>query len=265
MTFRPLVTIYKGLHRGRIPDLACFANQGAKPMKKLIVSASLAAAMLTAGAASAAVTFDSFGGSFGVYGLAPGETLFTDFSGPTIPGTGTGELILGSNTTPSQGREGTYVAAPAFSTTGQITGQYFYLIPGASETFTFKTAMKDVGLYVGSLDATNTITLNLKGGGTETYTGSDLAALGIGAGLNDGAAAILAPNGNGRFTFTHNISDIQSITLSQGTGISTASFEVAQIVTSVPEPATWATMLLGFFGLGAVLRRRRTGLTAAQA
>jgi hypothetical protein len=26
---------------------------------------------------------------------------------------------------------------------------------------------------------------------------------------------------------------------------------------AVPEPATWAMMLIGFFGLGAALRRRR--------
>jgi hypothetical protein len=37
------------------------------------------------------------------------------------------------------------------------------------------------------------------------------------------------------------------------------TFQVAR----VPEPATWATMLLGFFGLGSILRRRKTTLVAA--
>jgi len=32
---------------------------------------------------------------------------------------------------------------------------------------------------------------------------------------------------------------------------------------AVPEPATWALMLTGFFGLGLALRRRRAGLAAA--
>jgi hypothetical protein len=32
------------------------------------------------------------------------------------------------------------------------------------------------------------------------------------------------------------------------------------VVRTVPEPATWAMMLTGFFGLGAVLRRRRSAL-----
>jgi hypothetical protein len=33
------------------------------------------------------------------------------------------------------------------------------------------------------------------------------------------------------------------------------------VVRTVPEPATWAMMLLGFFGLGTALRRRRAVLT----
>lgn len=37
----------------------------------------------------------------------------------------------------------------------------------------------------------------------------------------------------------------------------------ALTITAVPEPAAWALMLAGFGGLGAVLRRRRSGLLAA--
>jgi hypothetical protein len=41
-------------------------------------------------------------------------------------------------------------------------------------------------------------------------------------------------------------------------------FSFAFIVASVPEPSTWATMLLGFAGIGIALRRRR-GPAAATA
>ena len=40
---------------------------------------------------------------------------------------------------------------------------------------------------------------------------------------------------------------------------------VATVVTAVPEPASWAMMLLGFAGAGAVLRRRRTAMSVATA
>ena len=38
---------------------------------------------------------------------------------------------------------------------------------------------------------------------------------------------------------------------------------VGRVAYGVPEPTTWAMMLLGFFGLGAALRRRRRALVAA--
>jgi hypothetical protein len=189
-----------------------------------------------------------------------GETLYTDFSAGLPPGSsGNGELILGSATTPSQGREGTFVAAPAISGASQITGQYFYDVPGHSETFTFTSAVSDVALYVGSLDATNSIELLIAGGPDVTYTGAELATLGIGVTVPGGSGTILASTSNGRLTFIDATNNITGVVLSQGTGISTASFEVAQITTStstIPEPSTWVMMSVGFIGLGYAAFRR---------
>ena len=46
----------------------------------------------------------------------------------------------------------------------------------------------------------------------------------------------------------------------------TNSFSIYQIVPPpVPEPATWASLLIGFFALGAALRRRRSSVGALAA
>lgn len=37
------------------------------------------------------------------------------------------------------------------------------------------------------------------------------------------------------------------------------------VTATIPEPATWAMMILGFFGLGAMLRRRQSALAGAKA
>ena len=38
---------------------------------------------------------------------------------------------------------------------------------------------------------------------------------------------------------------------------SQAAFEIDEVAAAVPEPATWAIMLLGFGMIGSALRRRR--------
>jgi hypothetical protein len=43
----------------------------------------------------------------------------------------------------------------------------------------------------------------------------------------------------------------------------TGTADLAQVGPGIPEPATWAMMLLGFFGMGSVVRRRRRDLAAA--
>ena len=46
-------------------------------------------------------------------------------------------------------------------------------------------------------------------------------------------------------------------------GDNTAYFDGIQLVAAVPEPSTWALMLLGFGGIGAAMRRRRLQTRAA--
>jgi hypothetical protein len=201
------------------------------------------------------VTFDSFGGSFPLYEVPPGETLYTDFSSGLPSGaTGDGSLYgpnywvncFGANC----------VAAP--DTPSSLTpGQFFAVLPGQSETFSFGHAVKDVAIYIGSLDDENSLTINYTDGTTKTYSGDDLAAVsGQSTPIPGGDSTIFGPQTDGRWVFTDTSLDITGITVSNGSSISSNSFEIAQITTSVPEPATWAMMLLGFAGLGFAGYRR---------
>ena len=52
-------------------------------------------------------------------------------------------------------------------------------------------------------------------------------------------------------------------TVTAGKKVTSLSYDAQVLGTAVPEPATWAAMLLGFGGIGATMRRRRSqALTA---
>ena len=79
---------------------------------------------------------------------------------------------------------------------------------------------------------------------TGTYGGSAGSSTGSNYSLN--LTTNLAANTWYRFFYTANMAKVGDIS-------GTASFDAA----AVPEPATWAMMLLGFAGIGMALRRRR--------
>jgi hypothetical protein len=207
------------------------------------------------------VPFASFGGGSPIYTVPPGETLYTDFSSGN-PGTGTGTLYTPSGQSQSGDQPGSFVAAP-YTATGSTTGQFFATTPGETETFIFETDVKDVGVYIGSLDAENVLILHTTSGDI-TYTGTELATV-PGASLpGDGTPTITGSTSNGRFTFVDSAVDITGITVSESLGAASNSFEIAQITTSVPEPSTWAMMGLGFVGLAfAGYRARRAQVRVA--
>jgi hypothetical protein len=236
---------------------------GPKKMKRAFLFGAVALGPIGSaiGANATTVTFDSFGGSSPLYSVPPGETLYTDFSSGN-PGTGTGTLYTPSGQSQNGDQPGSFVAAP-YTATGSTTGQFFATTPGEAETFTFATDVKDVGVYVGSLDAENVLTIHTTSGDV-TYTGAQLASV-PGAGLpGDGTPTITGSTSNGRFTFFDSSVDITGISVSESLAVSSNSFEIAQITTSVPEPSTWAMMGLGFAGLAlAGYRARRAPVRMA--
>jgi hypothetical protein len=122
-----------------------------------------------------------------------------------------------------------------------------------------------VSVYIGSLDDENSITINYANGTSHTYSGDDLAAVsGQTTPIPGGDATIYGMLRNGLWTFTDPSLDIIGITVSEGAAISSNSFEIAKITTSVPEPSTWAMMIAGFAGLGfAAFRARRSAVALA--
>jgi hypothetical protein len=99
---------------------------------------------------------------------------------------------------------------------------------GVNGTFTFYNGSNVVGSF-----------------GYGSTTSGELAAY----------AAVFPPN-NGSFTFTSFTDNFTINTLSSPGTLSASSFEYA-LANTVPEPASWAIMLIGFGGLGLAMRSRR--------
>jgi hypothetical protein len=74
-------------------------------------------------------------------------------------------------------------------------------------------------------------------------------------------------NGETKFTISGNGVEITSLAFTFNPEIDSGrQFRVRDVgQTSVPEPATWGLMILGFGGIGALMRRRRAELTSALA
>ncbi len=169
------------------------------------------------------------------YGVAlpVGERMISDFS--TSAGLSAPDLATGS--------VADITAAPAYGPSTVDTAQYLSIPGGGSSTLTFSPT-REVSVYIGSLDAYNTLSFGGLGG--QAYTGSVLGAASGGSNGDRGAA-----NTNGRFVFTF-ANPVDSVTFSSGGN----AFEVANVAGAAPEPGTWALMLIGLAGMGGALRAR---------
>ena len=132
------------------------------------------------------------------------------------------------------------IAAPPPGT----TTDYLAIQKGGSATLT-TPGIKELSVYIGSPDSYNSITFIGTGGYNVTLTGAQLAA-----GAFNGNQSV-----GRRMTYNFGSQVVTQVVFSS----SGNSFELDNIAvaSAVPEPATWAMMIVGFGVAGGALRRRR--------
>jgi hypothetical protein len=221
---------------------------------KLTIGAAAVAALATlalAGGAQSAVFVNSIPGAPDPGPLA-GETQVITFDGGVVPA---GVTLTGDYGLQTGSLAGHY-AAPAGDTTTYFETPNATTDNAAEIDFAPFLGNRDVArfsFYWGSIDSYNTLQL-LDRSGHSFFTIS-------GASIPPAAGDWTDPSMNRRVTFTlsgdsRNLGGLLFTSTSPAFEIDTISFG------AVPEPASWAFMMLGFGGLGAVLRRRRAAAFA---
>lgn len=216
-------------------------------MKKLVLKTAMAATFaLLAGSASAAITVSQSP----YYNYAADLVAFSntnvicDFDGASDCIAGY-NLSFGGGGAPGTGIYNGSAAGITAMPPGDTTDYLSILGPNGFATLTFNTGITNLSFFMGSPDQYNSI--DFFGPGSTFLQGFD-------------GSMFTGPPANGdqslgeRITFSFNGANVTEVRF----GSTQNSFELDRIgATAVPEPATWAMMLIGFGGLGAVLRFRR--------
>lgn len=215
-------------------------------MKNALVGAAIVASICSIVPAQAAIT------ALGAGVLTNGSTI-VDFDAPLQPnGTPLGNVTLGGIDFSGSGQlfTGTVggISAAPF---GDAT-QYLSILGGGSQTLTFSYLHSQFGLYWGSVDSYNTIAFYNGSTLVNSYTGTQVV---VAAGLNSAFLGNQTSDQSNRyFQFSFGSGEaFDRVVLSSTRN----SFEFDNISAGVPEPSTWAMMLIGFAGLGYAARRRQ--------
>lgn len=209
-------------------------------MKTLFAAATVASAIFAAAPASA-VSFVTVNGSANVFAAsAVGAQATFDKAADA------GFSVIGGSTQAVAGKSANPFGAPD-------SNIYLYVLANGSATVSsVASAFRDISVYLGSIDAGNKVeVLGLGGSVLKSFTGSDLIAPASATG-NQTAA-----NTNRLVTFSAGNNE-QLTGLRFTSNVNSLELDNVRFSAAVPEPATWAMMILGFGVVGYSLRRRPT-------
>ena len=227
-------------------------------MRKLALLAAASIAAMGISTAASAQLADNGDGTFTITGAGTGGTAVINFDGNSggafIPGL-TGLLSLTYTGLVGGDYGFSYTLTNNSSITSRISGFAFDVDPNATGGDA-DGLFSDVIVGGAFPNGVGGVDVCLNNNGSSCQGGG-------GTGLNMGAS------GNGTFTLDFGATTPTNITLSdffvryQSLQVGTGSGTGSQ-VPGVPEPATWAMMLLGFGATGVAMRRRRKTATLAQ-
>ncbi|WP_394647792.1 PEPxxWA-CTERM sorting domain-containing protein [uncultured Sphingomonas sp.] len=208
---------------------------------KTLFTAAVAVSALFAALPAAAVTFVADNGSSDVFTASAVGAQVT-FDNATAPGF---SVVGGGTMTSNVWNQG---ANPQGAPANNV---FMYVLANSSATVTsLAGAFQNVSLYLGSIDAGNTIDVLGQGGAVlRSFTGTDLVAPNMATGnqTSDLTNRLITfkASGNEQLTGVRFSSSVNSL-----------EFDNVRFSAAVPEPATWAMMILGFGVVGYAMRRR---------
>jgi opacity protein-like surface antigen len=210
-------------------------------LRNLLIGAAAAAVLAGPAAAAVNVSVTSYGDPLA---LPTGQVLVADFNDANNP---EATLLAGYDLDLDGATVGVNEGGSGYSGTLPNNGTHYLTIPGFTKaTLTSAAGMKAFSLYMGSPDTYNSIRF-IGDGFDTTLSGGQLSGGNTSQQWSWGA----------RVNFDFGGAKVNQIILSS----SQNSFETDNFaVAAVPEPATWAMMILGFGAAGAMIRRRQVAM-----